>query len=360
MCISFNTSLALGPYSCRPQVKEAISNYWDKEFPDGGYKRCAYSAFYREDGSYYYGITVEVECNYHNQTNQFSCALLENNTFCIIRIGPIPGFCEDGVIPVNSPYPTIYIPDEILGKKVTQIGMGCGKHEDYPRSTTEGLKDLHEVVLPETIEQINDEAFTVKTLGITTNPPFRINIPNSVKKIGERIFTRDASHSPQIEISITPEQPFFAVMQNALFDKSNRRLIAYLGAVEFDQIKQYDIPQGIHHIEPYSFIAGGHFSKIHVPSSVKRIGRKAFADCKIEQIIIEEGTEIIEQDAFMSFNKELRSVILPKSIREIGKNAFGYTPSATFTIVRDSYAAAWAIEQKKERQYTDAMDWLKE
>ena len=65
-----------------------------------------------------------------------------------------------------------------------------------------------------------------------------------------------------------------------------------------------------------------HWTKIHIPGSVKRIGMGAFSSSEnLEELELCEGLEIIETLAFQECPK-LRRVYIPDSCRKIGKFAF--------------------------------------
>lgn len=352
--------IALYEFSYLPNVKEAYSNFWKQEFPDGGYESCWAGDFYKPNGLFGKGIEFEVKCTFHNQTNLFQCALLKDETVCVTHVGPFPGATDDGLIPVDSPYSKIYIPDEILGRKVTQIGRGGRKHLTFSASiapVTEGLKGLKELVLPETITQINNQAFGGDVFSSFAEPPLTVNIPNSVNRIGYWMFVRETgSGYSQINIDIAPEQEFFAVIDDAIYDKANRRLISYIG--NSSKERAFEVPQGIRYIGAYSFDTAGFFSTIHIPSSVLVVCEKAFNFCSIDELIIDKGVKTIQASAF-DMSVITKKVILPESVIEIGDNAFGYSKSTTFVVTRESYAAKWAIDNNYKREYSDALDWLK-
>lgn len=58
-----------------------------------------------------------------------------------------------------------------------------------------------------------------------------------------------------------------------------------------------------------------------IPGSCKVVSPYAFASCaNLEELIIEEGVEVIEDWAFISTN--IKSIALPKSLKSVGQNAF--------------------------------------
>lgn len=74
-------------------------------------------------------------------------------------------------------------------------------------------------------------------------------------------------------------------------------------------------------IEAQAFTDMPTLKKVIIPKTVKVIGPYAFANCPmLSEVVFEEGLETIEDWAFISCN--LESVLLPKSIKTIGANAF--------------------------------------
>lgn len=60
-----------------------------------------------------------------------------------------------------------------------------------------------------------------------------------------------------------------------------------------------------------------------LPDLVKVVAKDTFKDCSIEELIIPEGVETIEDDAFNAC-KKLTRITLPESLKKIGRNAFSH------------------------------------
>lgn len=60
-----------------------------------------------------------------------------------------------------------------------------------------------------------------------------------------------------------------------------------------------------------------------LPDTVKIVAKNTFKDCSIEELIIPEGVETIEDDAFNAC-KKLTRITLPESLKKIGRNAFSH------------------------------------
>ena len=72
---------------------------------------------------------------------------------------------------------------------------------------------------------------------------------------------------------------------------------------------------------PENFLRQMSITSFDIPSGIKTIGAAAFFHCDLKQIIIPEGVESIQGDAFEN-NKNLEYVKLPKSIQRIEQFAF--------------------------------------
>lgn len=78
-------------------------------------------------------------------------------------------------------------------------------------------------------------------------------------------------------------------------------------------------------IKDNAFSNNNVIQSITIPGTVKVIGAYAFSSCnKLKRVDLEEGVETIEDWAFIS--SPIESIELPKSIRNIGSNAFLGTP----------------------------------
>lgn len=133
-------------------------------------------------------------------------------------------------------------------------------------------KDINSYVIPDSIESIEEWAFTdchFKT----------VTIPNSVKKIGEYAF-----YGSDLE-SIT-------------------------------------IPAGIENIEKGVFAYCLFIKNLIIPSNIKKIGQVSFSNCKnLEYVTIQDGTENIDKWAFDDCGN-LKSITIPTTVKCIEKGAF--------------------------------------
>ena len=92
------------------------------------------------------------------------------------------------------------------------------------------------------------------------------------------------------------------------------------------------IPDGVHIINDYALAEGyddfgfrmaNTYRKVVVPSSVERIGYRAFCEArKLQQVVLHEGLQIIEAEAFYDC-ESLKELYIPSSVTEIGSNIVG-------------------------------------
>lgn len=84
------------------------------------------------------------------------------------------------------------------------------------------------------------------------------------------------------------------------------------------------IPYGTHTISDNEYTMQGN-SKVIIPNTVRVIGKNAFAlSASINNIIIPEGVTDIQEGAFYNCSG-LKNVILPMSLRTLGSTAFSGT-----------------------------------
>lgn len=92
------------------------------------------------------------------------------------------------------------------------------------------------------------------------------------------------------------------------FDESGEKLIKYLGA-ELDA-------------EDVEKMFNGTGVSVRVPDGVKTIGERAFMLSDVSEVVLPEGVETVESDAF-ALMVRLKKVVLPSTLKTIGEGAFG-------------------------------------
>lgn len=163
---------------------------------------------------------------------------------------------------------------------------------------------LKTVVLPESLKTIGEEAFA----GCTSLE--QINVPSNVESIGRDAFEGSPAGEGTL-IGWTPER----------------------GAIG-EGVTTVVIADGVTEIPDNAF-AGSNIKSVSIPSSVKRIGYRAFAGCHgLTTVVIPEGVEEIAMAAF-SWCDGLREVALPHSLKKTGEYAFEHCPNLKFVQITD-------------------------
>ena len=157
-------------------------------------------------------------------------------------------------------------------------------------------KNNGDIYLPEMLGNRMVTAIGEKAFKTTDNVPVKITLPENIKTIGEQAFrgvnltyvniplgTTEINGGAFAECSVSrfnvaSGHPVFATIENALYNKQTKTLIAWPENKELEKI-----PDGIINIGDYAFY-GRNFGKYAfldeyvIPSSVKSIGKYAFAE----------------------------------------------------------------------------------
>ena len=217
---------------------------------------------------------------------------------------------EDNTVTITefdwaSNHGDIYIPEMLGNRMVSAIG-------DKAFATTGNT--AVKITLPDNIRSIGAEAF--RGASITY-----VNIPLNTTEIGGGAF----AECSVMRFNVADNHPVFATIDNVLYNKQTKTLIAWPTNKEIAEI-----PKGIKNIGDYAFY-GRSFSSLYkkesysLPSSVDTIGAHAFENVTGLSLNA-SGVIIIGNDAFRGADVEINS----SSISVIGDYAF-YGADVTFT-----------------------------
>ena len=149
--------------------------------------------------------------------------------------------------------------------------------------------------LPDSIEVIEGQTFE-KVDGIS-----HLTLPAQLRKITSNALENNALKS----ISISESNPYFCVINNALYSKDTSVLYCRLSQLSD--------------------------TTFTVPNKVRVIKERAFAYSKLQHIVLPESLEHIEDEAF--FQSKLHAIELPASLKRIDGSIFsGCTLLDTITI----------------------------
>lgn len=102
-----------------------------------------------------------------------------------------------------------------------------------------------------------------------------------------------------------------------------KRNVKFSGENQFATIaslKSIEIENGMTEIPARCFAGCNKITEISIPSSVAKIGERAFAETSLTNVEISDGVQTIGNSAF--FSTQLTNVFIPKSVTSIGENAF--------------------------------------
>ena len=265
----------------------------------------------------------------------------------VTSIGDSAFFCCDSLI-------SVAIPDSVIS--IGDSAFSC-------------CKSLTSITIPDSVTSIGDSAFS------DCDSLTSITIPDFVTQIGVNPFVFCSSLK---SISVSPDHPYFAVIDDVLFRKADKTLISY---PEGKASSTYTIPQGIISIGDGAFFDNSSLKSITIPDSVTSIGDSAFYYCKsLTSVSIPDSVTSIGNATFKYCNSltsvtipdsvtsigdwafsgcdSLTTVTIPDSVTFIGKYAFDNCPDLVLTVPRSSYAAEYAKANNIPYTYPDANDWL--
>lgn len=99
-------------------------------------------------------------------------------------------------------------------------------------------------------------------------------------------------------------------------------------------ILEYDVPEGTEKIGKEAF--NKKIRKVTLPKSLKKILPRAFYDCQdLEQVVIPDSVEEIGESAF-SWCLSLKEVVLPKALKEIEAETFDSCMSLERVVIPDT------------------------
>ncbi len=150
-----------------------------------------------------------------------------------------------------------------------------------------------------------------------------------------RLYSTSFSYCENIEkIEVAADNPIYEAVGNCLIEKSGKLLL--LGC------KTSVIPAnyGITEICDNAF-SGSNITSVAIPDGVKRIGDRAFANCKLlESVTLPTGLKTIGQQAFSSLPR-LLEIKIPNTVTYVGYNAFRNSVSLTIYIQNGTNKSGW-------------------
>ena len=111
-------------------------------------------------------------------------------------------------------------------------------------------------------------------------------------------------------------------------------------------LKQANIPYGATEVGPYAFAYCGNLREMTIPATVLSIGDGAFMACDfMASVLIQPGVQTIGAYAFSECSY-MTSASIPPSITLIGENAFSGCGKLAASVVENSFAHDYFIQNK--------------
>ena len=179
----------------------------------------------------------------------------------------------------------IVIPAEIDGKTVTQIGPEAFAYNE----------DIVSVKMPDSITAIKYEAFYACT------SLFSVSLSPNLESIEDAAFSCCARLS---DIKLPPSLNY----------------IGYSVFMNCTELSKIVLPEALTYLGVQSFQGCTSLKYIKIPAKITEIDFATFKDSGLEILELEDGLEKIGREAFK--NTKIKTVILPKTITELGDSAF--------------------------------------
>ena len=241
-------------------------------------------------------------------------------------------------------YSDVMVDDISLGEQVTKIIIGegitriedwsfawCGKLTEvqYPSTLMEigysafkGCVSMPAIIVPDNVVRVEDDAFC------DWDGASSLHIGKSLCEFGNVAF---AACDGLRTISVDPENKTFETRGcNGIFRPGNDTL--------FFGISTTVIPEGIHVIGTNAYIRNLSVGSVKFPSTLKEIGDHAFSEnYNLTSVTFADSIETICDFAFWHCESlKFDTLYLPKMLRILGGESFGYGPKARHVECGDS------------------------
>ena len=198
--------------------------------------------------------------------------------------------------------------------------------------------EISSISIPNSVTTIKSSAF--QSCGLTS-----ITIPSSVTSISENAFERCLQLA---SIVVDNGNPQYDSRNNcnAIITNNNSLIVGCKNTI---------IPSDVTSIGDGAFVGFKDLTSVTIPSSVKRIGHRAFWGCGLTSVTIPEGVTSIGNYAFMGCS-ELNSLIIPRSIASIAAWAFQYCDKlkevSSYSLNPSDISES--VFEKRDNTFTDA------
>lgn len=205
-------------------------------------------------------------------------------------------------------------------------------------------KAYGEVVIPEGVKRIDDEAFS-SCVNVTS-----VVIPQSVLGIGKRVFdwcynlesiivaegnARYDSRENCNAIIETESGTLIAGCKDTIITDSVTGIGEYAFFCRF-YLSSVTFPEKVSHIDDGAFQGCDGLESVTIPGNVKSVGVAAFSGClNLVSVSLNDGMMSIGEAAFSGCER-LKSIEIPGSVTNIGNGAFSGCNITSITVASDN------------------------
>ena len=224
------------------------------------------------------------------------------------------GALESIVIPDTVTEMGSYVLYECKNLASVTIGKGV---TTIPYCAFSRCVRLREITIPENVTTIDNNAFDGCTMlsNVTLN--------EGLTKIGEHAFANTAITEIALPASLTSgSYPFnnCQKLKTIHFTEGTKTLLP--GLYRNSAVETVDIPEGITELPSDLFNGCKQLTSVTLPSTLRTIGRYAFADCvKLESVDVPQSVKKIEARAF-SNTSSLKTCTFHEGIQTLGDHLF--------------------------------------
>ena len=247
-------------------------------------------------------------------------------------------------------------PPELLANtdKITKVVFAEGIN-DIGQAAFSGCENLKEIVLPESLQIIETQAFAgcaIKSLNIGRN--VALIIPDAFDEC--EITT----------IKISADNAYYSTDRyGVIFNKAKTELVLFSDGFKMNS---YTVPKTVEKIGDYAFLGNERLVTVDLPESLKEIGARAFSDCdnlrnvnipsqltligasafencsSISKIEFSDSVQIIGDKSFAGCTG-IEEITIPKSVNTIGSGAFAESVSKVYYKgSENAWKAVWVGE----------------
>jgi hypothetical protein len=185
--------------------------------------------------------------------------------------------------------------------KLTDIRF-CANVNEIAKGAFSKCDGFMDLVIPNSVTSIGDNAFE-QCNGIKS-----VTLGSSLNSIGELVFMDSFGLN---EFIVHPDNATFTASEAVLFDKNLTILIDY----PFDKHGDYTIPSTVNSLGNYAFLMARNLKNVIIPVSVRNIGFAAFAHClSLESITCKSEVPIdlsSSEFVFAGVSKNACKLIVP-------------------------------------------------